>query len=256
MGSRAQDAFIEAERLAGVVGKMRLASMSSVTSAEAASIQDTPELIARLERGVQRLREQVARRAPAPTAAPIAADIEIIAELRRHARAHHELLSHRDALLGDSGATVRRVCETSAETLRVHRVSVWVLAIEPQRIRCLDLFERAERRHSGGNELFASEFPAYFDALATERTIAAHDAVRDPRTSCFAESYLVPLAIEAMLDVPIRVRGKMRGVVCHEHVGAPRVWNADEESFAYLMSSFVGLALELELARSGHPAGP
>jgi GAF domain-containing protein len=254
MGSRALEAFVEAERLAGVVGKMRLASMSSVTSAEAASIQDTPELVARLERGVQRLREQFARRAPAPTGAPIAADIEIIAELRRHVRAHLDLLSQRDALLRDAAATIRRVCETAAETLRVHRVSVWVLATEPARIRCLDLFERAERRHSDGNELFASEFPTYFAALATEQTIAAHDAVRDPRTSCFAEPYLVPLAIEAMLDVPIRVRGVMRGVVCHEHVGAPRVWNADEEGFAYLMSSFVGLALELEQSRGGHPA--
>jgi GAF domain len=252
MGSRASEAFIEAERLAGVVGKMRLASMSSVTSVEAASVEDTPELVARLDRGLQRLREQFARRAPAATGAPVAGDIEIIGELRRHVRAHLELLSERELLLGDLGRAVRRVCETAAETLRIHRVSVWVLASDPLRIRCLDLFERVDRRHSEGLELFARDFPSYFAALATERTIAAHDAVRDPRTSCFADSYLVPLSIEAMLDVPIWVRGAMRGVVCHEHVGAPRVWNADEETFAYLMSSFVGLALELDQSRSGH----
>lgn len=251
MGVRAQEAFFEAERLAGVVGKMRLASMCSVTSVEAVSRADTPELLERLQKGLARLREQFARRAPPSTGAPIGNDSEIIADLRRQLRAHLELLGQRDLLLGDAHQTMRRVCETAAETLRVHRVSVWTLGRDPERIRCMDLYERAERRHSQGLELLESDFPSYFAALATERTIAAHDAVRDPRTSCFAEVYLKPLSIESMLDVPIWVRGEMRGVVCHEHIGAPRVWNADEETFAYLMSGFVALALEVELSRAG-----
>jgi hypothetical protein len=238
------EAFVEAERLGGVLGKMRLASMSSVTSSEAAAVDDTPELMRRLERGLSRLREQFELRAPATLDAPLASDIEVAADLRRHMRAHLELMARRDLLLDDPTQTMRRVDETAAETLRVHRVSVWVLETAPDRIKCLDLYDRSERRHTEGNELFATDFPAYFRALATERTIAAHDAVRDPRTSCFADVYLRPLQIESMLDVPIWVSGRMRGVICHEHVGAPRVWNADEEMFAYLMSSFIGLSLE------------
>lgn len=249
MGVRAIEAFTEAERLAGVLGKMRLASMSSVTSAEAAAAEDTPELLERLERGLARLRDQFERRAPASLGAPLASDVEIVGDLRRHIRAHLELLAQRDVLLGNPQETIRRVDETAAETLRVNRVSVWVLESDPQRIRCLDLYERGERRHSEGTTLLESDYPTYFRALATERTIAAHDAVRDPRTSCFADSYLRPLEIESMLDVPIWVDGQMCGVVCHEHVGAPRVWNADEEVFAYLMSSFVGLAFEAQRRR-------
>jgi GAF domain-containing protein len=44
--------------------------------------------------------------------------------------------------------------------------------------------------------------------------------------------------------VPIWVQDTMVGVICHEHVGAQRTWNQDDESFAYLMSNFIGLALE------------
>jgi GAF domain-containing protein len=47
-----------------------------------------------------------------------------------------------------------------------------------------------------------------------------------------------------MLDVPIWVRGTMAGVVCHEHVGPARIWNSDEESFAYLMSALLALSME------------
>jgi hypothetical protein len=245
VGVRAAACFLEAERLAGVLGKMRLASMCSVTSGEAASIAETPELLERLERGLDRLREQFGGRATAPASAPLAPDMEVAQELRRHVRAHLDLLSQRSLWLRDPKAAIRRVDETAAATLRVHRVSVWLLDDGPLRIRCVDLFERAEGRHSDGLELRATDFPTYFEALATERTIAAHDAKRDPRTACFAENYLEPLQIEAMLDVPIWADGRMRGVVCHEHIGAPRVWNADEETFAYLMASFVGMALEL-----------
>ncbi|MDQ3263267.1 MAG: GAF domain-containing protein [Myxococcota bacterium] len=88
-------------------------------------------------------------------------------------------------------------------------------------------------------------------ALKTERTIAAHDAHVDPRTSWFSTVYLKPLNINSMLDVPIMVNEKMVGVVCHEQVGPARSWNADEEKFAYLMASLVALALERRIERQG-----
>ena len=244
MGRRAVAAFEEAERLAGLVGKVRLASMCSVTSAEAAAVEDTGELVQRLERGLDVLRGQFGRKAPAELTAPEASAPETVDHLRRHLRAHLELLSQQRGLLGNPMQTIRRIDETAAQTLRVGRVSVWRLVSDPTRILCLDLYERDEQRHSDGIELFERDFPAYFKALATERTIAAHQAVTDPRTSCFADSYLTPLGIAAMLDVPIWVGGRMWGVVCHEHVGSPRVWNADEETFAYLMSAYVSLSLE------------
>ncbi|MFO0632905.1 MAG: hypothetical protein U0168_08655 [Nannocystaceae bacterium] len=77
MGSRAAACFLEAERLAGVLGKMRLASMCSITSGEASTIPETPELLERLEQGLQRLREQFGQRSTAPASAPLAPDVEV-----------------------------------------------------------------------------------------------------------------------------------------------------------------------------------
>ena len=61
--------------------------------------------------------------------------------------------------------------------------------------------------------------PRYFEALQSERAIRAHDARTDKRTSEFRKGYLVPLGITSMLDAPVFLRGKMVGVVCHEHTG-------------------------------------
>jgi GAF domain-containing protein len=93
-------------------------------------------------------------------------------------------------------------------------------------------------------ELSAQAFPRYFKAIERERTLAAHDACGDPRTSEFAEAYLRPLGITSMLDVPIWVGDTMIGVLCHEHVGPMRTWTSDDESFAFLMADVLSLALE------------
>jgi GAF domain-containing protein len=164
--------------------------------------------------------------------------------LRRHLKTFLDMISQRSLFLGDTAATIRRVNETASFTLDVRRVSVWFCDPEQTKLSCIDLFERDLGRHTSGTELFAKDFAPYFRALRSERTIAANDAHADPRTSCFSKIYLEPLGINSMLDVPIWLGRKMVGVVCHEHIGPKRVWTKDEETFAYLMSNFVALALE------------
>ncbi|MFO0709621.1 MAG: GAF domain-containing protein [Sandaracinus sp.] len=247
MGERARQYFDEAERSGGLVAKMRLASLAQITSTEAAAVDDSPELLRRLAEASSKVLEggprPAERRDPtietAPRTAPSDARV-----LRRYLATCVELISQRALFLGDVSATVRRIDEAASDALDVARVSVWFLDTGRTKITCADLFERAERRHSTGVELFAKDFGPYFQALATERTIAAHDAQTDPRTSCFTASYLQPLGIGAMLDVPIWHAGQMVGVVCHEHLGGPRTWTADEESFAYVVANLVALALD------------
>ncbi|MBK7583571.1 MAG: GAF domain-containing protein [Myxococcales bacterium] len=250
MGDRSRGYFDEANGLGGLVAKMRLASMAQLTSTEAAAVEDSPELLERLEHAMARLRTEFTQpTTPRPTPgigaiSPSRAGGDETRSLRRHLATYVELMTQRSLFVGDVDATVRRINEAASSALDVERVSVWFLDTERTKITCADLFERATGSHASGVELFAKDFTPYFKALATERTIAAHDAHKDPRTSCFSSVYLAPLSISSMLDVPIWVNGRMVGVVCHEHVGQQRTWNSDEETFAYLMSSFVALALE------------
>jgi PAS domain S-box-containing protein len=155
-----------------------------------------------------------------------------------------ELARGEEAASGDLEAAFERITRTAAETLGVERTSVWLYNDDRSAIRCADLYELPEDRHSRGQELSAESYPSYFQALETERTIAAHDARSDPRTAEFAATYLEPLGISSMLDAPIRVRGRMIGVVCHEHVGPGRQWRGDEQNFAGSVADAVSLAVE------------
>ncbi len=228
------------------MAKMRLAQIARVTSTEALTGDDSPDVLSRLDNAISQVRSEFGR---SDGERALAAGSGEAAVLRNQLNTFLDLMTQRGLFLGDVAATIRRIDEAAASTLKVERVSVWFLDEARTKIVCQDLFESTQARHSSGTELFAKDFPAYFRALETERTIAANDAHRDPRTSCFSQVYLTPLGINSMLDVPIWHGQRMIGVVCHEHIGPRRTWNKDDETFAYLMAGFVALALE----RTGKP---
>ena len=187
------------------------------------------------------------RTRPAPDRAPAAAkpeprDIESEIYARRKALAdlmHSQVLGQ-----GDVARAFAQITETAADVLEVERASVWRLVDSGEGIECIDLYERSKQRHSKGLRISAADAPRYFEALQRERAIRAQDARTDSRTSEFRDGYLVPLGITSMLDAPVFLRGKMVGVVCHEHTGKPRRWKLHEELLASSFADFVALVLE------------
>jgi signal transduction histidine kinase len=144
----------------------------------------------------------------------------------------------------DRAAGFEAITETAAELLSVPRASIWLYDDDRTGIECVDLYEDGPGRHSSGIFLEAQSYPEYFRALESERIIAAHAAETDPRTREFTESYLRPHGIGAMLDAPIRIDGRMVGVVCHESVGPAREWAPAEEAHAATMGDFVALCIQ------------
>jgi predicted Ser/Thr protein kinase len=138
---------------------------------------------------------------------------------------------------------MREVLHTDSDTLAVARVSYWTLSRGGKSIVCRALYDRSKGGFESGLELFARDYPRYFEALGTGALIPAYDALTDPRTSEFAEGYLKPLGIGAMLDIPVYLRGELLGVVCHEHVGGSRGWTMDEQQFALSVGQTLSLAI-------------
>jgi GAF domain-containing protein len=127
----------------------------------------------------------------------------------------------------------------------VERVGIWLFSQERTKLQCADLYERSQGRHSHEHELLVADYPSYFQALETScRSVAFPDSQNDPRLRELLASYLLPLGIAANLDAPIRVKGEIVGVACHEQVGSPRHWTLEEQNFAGSIADFVALALE------------
>jgi len=183
---------------------------------------------------------------------------EALAEQTERLRTHGTLvleLARSDAVhQGDVERVLSAVSEALAGALSVARASVWLLDESGGELRCLDLFEPARRAHSSGIVLKRADFPAYFAALDSGLFIDAHEAATDPRTDCFQKAYFAPLGITSLLDAPIVSRGRVRGVVCNEHVGPARRWRPEDANLTATLASLVSVALETNERRRAEEA--
>ena len=152
--------------------------------------------------------------------------------------------AQRDAS-GRLDVLIRTTTELLCTALGVQRASVWSYSAGEKIIECLDLYTADSDKHDAGMILRYAANPAYFDALESERVIAANNAITDPATSGFAKDYLETYNISAMMDATILRGSEPVGVVCFEHVGEPRTWTIDEQNFAVAVADFISLSMEL-----------
>ncbi|HEY7533226.1 MAG TPA: ATP-binding protein, partial [Nitrospiraceae bacterium] len=165
--------------------------------------------------------------------------------LQDHQTGLLELAQNEAIISGDLQPAFQAITEVASRVLAVERASIWLFQEDRSAIQLADLYEVTHRRHSAGSVLQASQFPSYFRALEQEEyAIAAHDAHYDPRTREFSSAYLTPIGIGAMLDAPIRHKGKVVGVLCHEYLGMPRTWTGDELTIAVSFATMATLAME------------
>lgn len=145
---------------------------------------------------------------------------------------------------GDLDEVLKQITESLAQGLGVDRASIWFYNEDESAIVCKDLFVRKNFTHENGLSLFAKDFPSYFAYLKEERTLPVSDARSDPATNEFTEVYLRPLDIFSMLDAPIRLRGKMIGVLCNETEGRRREWTINDQTFAGSIADIISRALQ------------
>ncbi|MBN2408844.1 MAG: PAS domain S-box protein, partial [Candidatus Aminicenantes bacterium] len=169
-------------------------------------------------------------------------------ELQRRAE---QVIRHQAALLelgklnfSELDATLRKITEIASHTLGVDRVSIWFFDPGHSEIRCRDLYTSPDGSHDQGMVLAAENYPEYFRALEGSCIIAADSARSNPKTREFTDSYLAPLRIFSMMDIPIRRRGEVVGIVCYEHTGQEKRWTLEEQHFAMSVGENITLALE------------
>ena len=147
-----------------------------------------------------------------------------------------ELISHPGLTGGDMEVAADFVTRRIAEVVDVGRVGVWQLRDTNKILRCIRQFNLEDHEYTSGEVLQVSDYPSYFDAQKAQWVIAADDVLTDPRTQEMVDGYLTPCGITSMLDVAIRAGDELVGVICLEHIGPKRNWQADEISFVRAIS--------------------
>jgi hypothetical protein len=163
---------------------------------------------------------------------------------RKQSQTLVELARSKTFQQGNLNAVLREITETATKTLSLDRVGVWLYNEDHSKIECIDVYDRSTKEHTSGLSRLRANYPAYFQALEEEHSIAAENAQTDIRTKELSQSYLSVLGITSLLEAPIWLEGCLVGVVCYEHIGKVRQWTLEEENFAGSIADFVTLAIE------------
>lgn len=134
--------------------------------------------------------------------------------------------------------------------MNVERVNLWLFNDSEKRIECIGNFTRSTGEFSKGQQLQMRDIPKYYSHLKSNKTMAIDDVHESPITEEIAEIYCDPLGIKSLLDLPIRIQGELRGVLCYEHVETVRHWNDEEIQFALAANQIVALAMETTRRRT------
>jgi PAS domain S-box-containing protein len=211
------------------------------------------ELEIRVNDSTQGLRQRTAELVQANAVLETQINVRIAAEsalresgirLRKQQAGLLELAKSKSLYAGNLSAALEAITQLATKILNVERGSVWLYEQDKSCLYCADLYELTPNRHSKGMTLAITDYPHYFQALQTDRVIAARNAHTDPRTREFSACYLTPLSIASMLDVPIHFKGQTVGVICLEHTGTARHWPIEEQNFASYLAYMAALAME------------
>ncbi|MEH2277888.1 MAG: ATP-binding protein [Nostoc sp.] len=166
-------------------------------------------------------------------------------KLTQHNQALAELANHRAISEGNLETAFKIITQKAANALEVERMGVWLFNGERTKLQCISLYERCNQIHSAGLERNLADYPIYFKALASARTIAVTDARTDLRVQELSDELLEPKNIISLIDTSIWVGGEVVGTVLYEQIETPRTWDLSEQNFVSSIAEFVALTLEV-----------
>ena len=137
---------------------------------------------------------------------------------------------------------ITMITRIALEGLNIDRSNYWEL--EGETLVCKNLIDITLPDSYKNQKLNIRDIPKYFSAITSQTALIADNVMTNESTSELIDSYLKPLGITDMLDIPVRENGLVHGVLCFEHRDDPRVWSENDITFARSLADFLSLSLE------------
>ncbi len=158
-----------------------------------------------------------------------------------------ETLTQYDERELNLNSALKGIARSTTMALETGRVSFWTFEQNKNEL----VTKEVAQLKSGGNsqkeyKLSRSNHPAYFSELEKGKPIVANNTKNSNVFATLQESYLKPNNIVATLNIPIKFRGDIIGILCCENIGQSRNWKEEEIEFAQSIADASTLAFEAE----------
>lgn len=167
--------------------------------------------------------------------------------LRNQSQTLIKLASSRAFIEGNIIDSVREITRAAAITLNIEKVGVWLYNQDKSLLESINIYNSKSSSHLKSSDLRKEDYPNYFAAL--EKDISFIKNISETSINQeLSKIYLSVFGVTSVFNVPIWLRGKVVGIVCHAYsdddISSCRQWSLEEETFAGSIADFVTLAIE------------
>lgn len=143
------------------------------------------------------------------------------------------------------------VAKRITAALKIERLNAWLFSGNDQsKLISIGEYDIRKDEFKKGTVLETRHFPKYFRALQENKIILAPNIHIHPETSEFSSNYAKENDVISLMDIPIRIEGKIEGVLCYEKTGKKeRIFSEQEQTFALACAQILASNLEARKRR-------
>jgi two-component sensor histidine kinase len=147
---------------------------------------------------------------------------------------------------GNVEGMAKEILHKSSHFLKVERANIWLTNENEPNVHCLLAYQKKVDLFYFESPLVKAKCPIYCGHIGKNEFIISSDSRKEPFMEELLNEYLIPNDIYSMIEVPIIMGGKLRGIMCFENTAVKRDWSNDEQHFAIALAHLMTLTLENE----------
>lgn len=164
-------------------------------------------------------------------------------KLEKYQKAHFDLIGDKSIIGNNPDKLFQKICQLALESMEVSKVSIWTFNHDSHKfVRDILITEEQEIRDRATIDI--RNFPKYYEAILSQKYIAATDAQTDVCTREFKEKYFKEQGVFSVLNSPFFVDGKLLGIICCENLHSYRQWNSADILFIQSLSEFISYSFK------------
>ncbi len=137
------------------------------------------------------------------------------------------------------------IAKSTAMAIEAGRVSIWTFGEDKEELTTTEVFQIKSTNNAQKEiKLNRRNFPTYFSEIDKGKAVIANNVKNSSVFSQMEDGYLKQNNIVATINVPIKFRGDVIGVLCCESIGESRNWKEEEIEFAQSIADASTLAFE------------
>lgn len=145
---------------------------------------------------------------------------------------------------GDINGLAEYILPNATELLKIERANIWLMNFDGTVLKNLLAYSKKGNTFTNEGELFKKDLPIYFEHIRKNDVIISPDARHEHFNKELVDSYLIPNNVYSMMEVPIISGGKLKGIICFEHLHSKKDWTNDEQHFAIALTHLFIITME------------